>query len=622
MAKEFDDLEDRDVSSLREYLKGYRESIETFGWIWEKFVSPLSRDWAKIFIFIIFAQTIIEMLMALPVRYLADGAVTQNTTMMFWAMVAYALFHIIPRCINWFTLLIRNHIWTGNWSYLDRGINELFFGKSLQQHMQSSGYLSSASMEKGRARVVRVEELTLDDTLHVFFGMTIVYCLLWYFSLFAGCVATVLFISMILWSLYLNQQVMLYVLPLEREYRAYNQYRSERWDHVERVKVNGKEKEETEYMDKRVSANLEKERQFWKWYDSMKTIRGLINSIGVIAIVAYAVYQVFDRTWSVGILFPLVSWSGYVKDNLWRLGELEHQFNWNLPSVYAMRGLLSVPCDIRIDGPERIDPNKEIRVELKNVSHAYSTDAFVLKNVNFSIEGGEKVALIGESGAGKTTTMRLLYRASDPTDGTILVNGVDLRDINLQSWCQSIGYIAQQSQVFDGTIRYNLTYSLSEQDRQKVTDDELWMLMRKLKIDFGKRLTHGLDTVVGRNGIKLSGGQAQRLMIGAAVIAKPRFVIIDEATSSLDSTTEKEVQRGLQVILGPEVSALIITHRLSAVRNLCSKFVVMRSADSLAEGENQIEAVAASFEELYELSPTFRQLADDQGIVIKNQKAA
>jgi ABC-type multidrug transport system fused ATPase/permease subunit len=207
----------------------------------------------------------------------------------------------------------------------------------------------------------------------------------------------------------------------------------------------------------------------------------------------------------------------------------------------------------------------------------------------------------------------------DPEEGSVRVGGVDLRDIALRSWTRLVGYIPQQPQVLDGTIRYNLLYGLPPEARANVTDEELWELMRKLEIDFGERLTHGLDTVVGRRGIKLSGGQAQRLMIGAAVMQRPRFMIIDEATSSLDSTTEKSVQRGLAELLEPTTSALIITHRLSTVRRLCSKFIVLTQAAQRADSSGQVEAVAGSFEDLYALSPTFRRLADDQGVPIGSE---
>jgi ABC-type multidrug transport system fused ATPase/permease subunit len=211
--------------------------------------------------------------------------------------------------------------------------------------------------------------------------------------------------------------------------------------------------------------------------------------------------------------------------------------------------------------------------------------------------------------------MRLLMRYMDPTSGAILIDGHDLRDIRLSSWLSLIAYVPQQAQVFDGTIRDNLLYRFTDEPIN-VPDEELWGIMRKLKIDFGDRLTAGLDTRVGRHGIELSGGEQQRLMIGAAAMRKPVFMVVDEATASLDATTEKAVQKGLEEVLGDRMGALIITHRLSTVRRLCGKFLVLRDSEGLAPGESQLEATAGSFEELYETSPTFRRLADDQGVVI------
>jgi ATP-binding cassette subfamily B protein len=270
-----------------------------------------------------------------------------------------------------------------------------------------------------------------------------------------------------------------------------------------------------------------------------------------------------------------------------------------------------------------LTPDQPIGVEFRDVSQVFhegtngsARPTRILDGISFSVEPGEKVALLGDSGAGKTALMRLAQRFRDPSEGAVVVGGHDLRDVQLRSWARLVGYIPQQAQVLDGTIRYNLLYGLPEDEQAQVTDDELWRVMRLLKIDFGKRLIDGLDTVVGRRGIKLSGGQAQRLMIGAAVLKRPRFMVIDEATSSLDSTTERAVQDGLQTLLGHDVSALVVTHRLSTVRNLCTKFVVLRAAEDVPAGESQIEAIADSFEELYAVSPTFRRLALDQGITV------
>jgi len=239
-----------------------------------------------------------------------------------------------------------------------------------------------------------------------------------------------------------------------------------------------------------------------------------------------------------------------------------------------------------------------------------------LRDINFTIAPGEKVALIGPSGAGKSSIMKLLLRFMDPSEGEIWINGHRLQDVQLTSWMGHVGYIPQEAQIFDGTIRYNLTFGLSEERQRTITDEELWEVMRLLRIDFGARLDNGLNTVVGRDGMKLSGGERQRLMAGAAVIKRPIFMVIDEATSSLDSTTEKAVQEGLRKVLSGPAGALIVAHRLSTVRTICNCFIVLRKPEDTPDGESQIEAVAGSFEELYRISPTFRQLADDQDIRI------
>jgi len=256
-------------------------------------------------------------------------------------------------------------------------------------------------------------------------------------------------------------------------------------------------------------------------------------------------------------------------------------------------------------------------IDLTKVYRVGHTDYPALKGINIKIQKGEFVAIMGPSGSGKSTLLNLIGALDRQTSGKVLVDGIDLRKIRQASWRRGIGYIPQQAQVFDGSIRYNLTYRLNAEEQAKITDAELWRLMQLLQIDFKDRLTNGLDTIVGKNGIKLSGGQAQRLMIGAAVIKRPWLLVVDEATSSLDSATEHEVQQGLATVLsGSATSALIVAHRLSTVRHLCTKFVVLKAANEVQPGESQVEAIANSFEDLYRESPTFCRLADYQGVNI------
>jgi ATP-binding cassette subfamily B protein len=477
-------------------------------------------------------------------------------------------------------------------------------------------------VEKGRSRVFEVTTNIAFNFVVSILEMVLAFIFLWIMFPAAGAAITLFAPIHLLTSLGLNRSVVVQCTPIDVLYRKVNRFRVERWDNVERVKTCGKETAETQKLLFDFDALLKRDRKFWLWFIRMLGWRGLINLITALAIIVYSVWNISMGNWTIGMLIPLVTWVRQIVDKLWQLGDLELKLNWNLPAVLSLRNALTIQPDV-VDTADALELTKDdsLRVELLNISHRYGqlggqASMRVLENVNFVIEPGEKVALLGDSGAGKTTLMRLVQRFFDPADGVISINGFDLRQIRLASWTRFVGYIPQQPQVLDGTIRYNLLYGLSEEERDTISDDELWRVMRLLKIDFGERLTDGLDTVVGRRGIRLSGGQAQRLMIGAAVLKKPCFMVIDEATSSLDSTTERAVQDGLQRLLGHNVSALIVTHRLSTVRDICSKFVVLRAIEDVAVGESQVEYTGSSFAELYEHSSVFRRLANDQGVAI------
>jgi ATP-binding cassette subfamily B protein len=454
-------------------------------------------------------------------------------------------------------------------------------------------------------------------------SLVFAYVFLWAFMPSAGAIMTIGIAIYLLYTLYLNRQVMVVATPLDADFRRLNRYRVERWEKVERVKTSTRGDEEVSHTDKWFDNIIARDRTFWLWFIKQNVFRGTVSRLCLVIALGYVASLVWRGWISATLFLPVFWWGMQIVENIWRIGHIEHQLNWNAPSVRSMIEAVSITPAVR-SGTIPVVHSAPIEIAFDNVGFNYPAEGNskapplpVLDGINFSIGASEKVALIGESGAGKTTVMRLLLRYMDPTAGTIRIQGHDLKDLDLNSWWSAIGYIPQQPQVIDGTLRDNLTYALPPEARAKITDEELWELMRLLKIDFGKRLTGGLDTLVGKNGLKLSGGQAQRLMIGAAAIKKPAFMVIDEATSSLDSTTEKAVQRGLAKILTEDVGALVVAHRLSTVRHLCDRFIVLRSTDLLSDGSPQVEAVGSSFEELYETSSVFRRLAEDQGISIR-----
>ncbi|MBI4458416.1 ABC transporter ATP-binding protein [Candidatus Uhrbacteria bacterium] len=618
------DIETRSIANWREYLQETKESFRVYRWVWQQLVDRQSERLAVSTALGMFGNSIAVQLTPLSFGGVIYGLTQHDAVMVVASFAGFAVLKLGRELLHWWYARNREKFVGLINHRLEIRFSELFFGKSLGQHLAESGTLSSANTEKGRGRIADIINTAAFEISTVLSELLVAFVLLWLCALVAGGVMTFIFATYLVWAVYLNRKAVVVLTPIEAEFRAITRHRVERWENIERVKTCGKEVEEVNLMDRWNRAILDKDRGFWLWFIDMIVIRDVLNVVIICGLFGYGIRLVWLGDWTVALLIPMCNWVALVADNLWRIGQLEHRMNSALPSVRSLMAALTLTPDAADEPDARpVDPDVPLRIEFAGVSHSYRRDgdpdgrtSSVLRDVSFVIEPGEKVALMGSSGAGKTTTMRLAQRFMNPEGGAILINGCDLRRVQIASWQRMIAYIPQQAQILDGTLRYNLVYGVPEADRSKISDDELWELLGRLRLDSRQRFVNGLDTPVGRRGIKLSGGEAQRVMIGAAVTRRPGFIIIDEATSSLDSTTEKMVQLGLAEVLPKETGALIITHRLSTVRHLCSKFIVLRSAEELAADDAQIEAIGGSFEELYAASPTFRRLADDQDVVI------
>jgi len=618
----------------REYLHEMKESWSVARWVYTEFITPESRRWTRRMLVTLAISVTALNGIAWLAKYLVDGLIRHDAHAIKMSFLGMAGCVIVYGYFDRLQMIAREYATGLNLSQLKRRMNELFFEKSMGQHLQESSYLNTANIERGKGRIEQLENMLTFEGSSSLISLAVALTLLWFRVPSAGLFMTLLLASYLVWLVYLNRNIAEKCVPFDKEFRRINRWEHERWEKIERVKTCAKENAEISYQNRSFLQVLGEERKFWLWFIGKVTWRGYSNRFVLLGTLAYGAWRIWQGDWSNGVFVPLLMYATKVSESIWNIGHIEHQINWNMPAIRTAMLTLTIPSDIT-DKPNAVELKRKngVLVEMRNVSYSYradkrdlpsspeaSTEASrpalpILRNVGLTILPGEKAALIGPSGAGKTTIMRLLMRYMDPTSGVILIDGYDLRDVCLSSWLNLIAYVPQQAQVFDGTIRDNLLYRFTDEPAN-VPDEELWAIMRKLKIDFGDRLTDGLDTRVGRHGIELSGGEQQRLMIGAAAMRKPIFMVVDEATASLDATTEKAVQRGLEEVLGDHMGALIITHRLSTVRRLCTKFFVLRDSEGLAPGDSQLEAVAGSFEELYEISPTFRMLADDQGVAV------
>lgn len=248
-----------------------------------------------------------------------------------------------------------------------------------------------------------------------------------------------------------------------------------------------------------------------------------------------------------------------------------------------LENVLDVESDVQDSPDATVLPPIEGRVEFRNVDFAYNAQTPVLRNLSFVMNPGEVVAVVGPSGAGKSTISDLIPRFYDPESGAILVDGHNLRDVTMHSLRSQIGIVPQETMLFGGTIRDNIAYGDPE-----ATDEMIVNAARAANahdfISDNAQMPLGYETVVGQRGVQLSGGQRQRIAIARALLKNPRILILDEATSSLDTQSEQLVQEALErLMLGR--TTLIIAHRLSTIQN-AHKILVLQEGRIVESGSH------------------------------------
>ncbi len=288
--------------------------------------------------------------------------------------------------------------------------------------------------------------------------------------------------------------------------------------------------------------------------------QGLIITSGVIGVMLLAGFGVQRGAMTVGDFVLVNSYLIQLYAPLNVLGVVYRNIKQSLTDLEAMFRLLGVAPEVK-DKPQA--PPVEVKlgeIVFDHVSFRYDERRPILKDVSFRVAPGETVAIVGPSGAGKSTIARLLFRFYDVADGAIRIDGQDLREVSQESLRRSIGVVPQDTVLFNDTIRYNIAYG-----RPGAGQEEIEEAARLARIhDFVSRLPDGYGTSVGERGLKLSGGEKQRVSIARVILKNPRILIFDEATSALDTRTEREIQASLDEV-AKTCTTLVIAHRLSTV---------------------------------------------------------
>lgn len=341
---------------------------------------------------------------------------------------------------------------------------------------------------------------------------------------------------------------------------------------IELVKSLGLAQQETERLNNATNKILQLELQKVKFIRSLSFIQGTIVNLLRTSILLLMMYLIFTQQITTGQFFTLFIYSFYIFGPLQELGNIMNIYKEAEVSLQKFQDILDTPVDPKPLNPVNI---KKIRtLEFDKVSFMHqSSNVNAITDISFRTVTGNTIAFVGPSGSGKSTMVKLLLGLYRPKAGNILYNDNSYDIVDLDSLRENIGFVSQDTQLFSGTIRENLLFV-----NPKASDDDCYEVMKKAScLTLLERADKGLDTVIGEGGVKVSGGEKQRLSIARALLRKPNLMIFDEATSALDSITEEGINKTIREISseGNHIT-LMIAHRLSTIMHADTIYVLER----------------------------------------------
>ncbi|WP_029066486.1 ABC transporter ATP-binding protein/permease [Labrenzia sp. DG1229] len=497
---------------------------------------------------------------------------------------------------------------------------------SLRFHLaRRTGGLSRV-IERGVKGIESIVRFTILNGVPTVFEFAIMAAVIWYqFGFFYVVIVAVMIVTYVWFTIKCSN----WRIEIRREMNdSDTEANSKAIDSLlnfETVKYFGNEKMEASRFDVSMAKYETAATKTWTSLAWLNLGQTVILGFGMAACMALSAKAVMTGEQNIGDFVLINALLMQISIPLNFIGFLYREIRQGLADIEAMFDLLLVPAEIM--DKENAEPLKAVagKIVFKDVKFHYDADRHILKGINFEVPAGKTIAIVGPSGAGKSTISRLLFRFYDVTDGAVEIDGQDVRDVTQASVRDAIGMVPQDTVLFNDTIAYNIRYG-----RPEATDEEVREAARMAQIHhFIENLPQGYASEVGERGLKLSGGEKQRVAIARTILKSPPILILDEATSALDTHTEREIQSALDQV-AQNRTTLVIAHRLSTVVN--ADQIIVLEAGRIAERGTHAElldsnglyaSMWARQREADEAEERLRAARenDDLGIVTRGQTA-